>query len=306
MKTALVKVIFLFMCLAHTTGLCFTSHRPDFLTTKNCKLKTDSYSANYGPHGEDWGSTGYNPTPFAWLGGYGVQTLETDTPLRLYLTRHRVYSATLNRFLSADPMGLAGGGNLYAYGEGNPMAYIDPLGLCASGGGIDWGYVWEMTTAIASGFVEGLGYGVLSTLDGIIPFANPFESYYAYSDGSIDSDYMISRQIAGISRDILVSAAIPNIGTWAKNPLMYELGSTTVSAETWNVIKGMDTVSRGRYLLAEAGGGVPGYLKALVQGVQNIGQFGTTIGTGLTPSGYLLSIGAIESIDSYRFNWRTE
>jgi len=130
MKTALVKVIFLFMCLAHTTGLCFTSYSPDFLTTKNCKLKTDSYSANYGPHGEDWGSTGYNPTPFAWLGGYGVQTLETDTPLRLYLTRHRVYSATLNRFLSSDPIGLAGGNNLYAYGEGNPMAYIDPLGLC--------------------------------------------------------------------------------------------------------------------------------------------------------------------------------
>jgi YD repeat-containing protein len=24
------------------------------------------YSANYGPHGEDWGSTGVNPTPFTW------------------------------------------------------------------------------------------------------------------------------------------------------------------------------------------------------------------------------------------------
>jgi len=111
------------------------------------------YSANYGPHGEDWGSTGFNPTPFAWLGGYGVQTLETDTPLRLYLTRHRVYSATLNRFLSADPIGLAGGGNLYAYGEGNPMAYIDPFGLCSQSSG--WGYAWAMAGAIVSGFTEG-------------------------------------------------------------------------------------------------------------------------------------------------------
>ena len=90
---------------------------------------TPLYTANYGSHGEDWGSSGSNPTPFTWLGGYGVQVLETDTPLKLYLTRHRVYSATLNRFLSADPMGLEGGLNLYAYGEGNPMAYIDPLGL---------------------------------------------------------------------------------------------------------------------------------------------------------------------------------
>jgi hypothetical protein len=35
----------------------------------------------------------------------------------------------LNRFLSSDPLGLAGGLNLYAYGENNPMTYIDPLGL---------------------------------------------------------------------------------------------------------------------------------------------------------------------------------
>jgi uncharacterized protein RhaS with RHS repeats len=42
-----------------------------------------------------------------------------------------LYSATLNRFLSSDPLGLAGGVNLYAYGESNPLAYIDPSGLCA-------------------------------------------------------------------------------------------------------------------------------------------------------------------------------
>ena len=30
------------------------------------------HTAHYGPHGEDWGSSGENPTPFAWLGGWGV------------------------------------------------------------------------------------------------------------------------------------------------------------------------------------------------------------------------------------------
>jgi uncharacterized protein RhaS with RHS repeats len=49
----------------------------------------------------------------------------------LYLTRYRLYSASLNRFLSADPLGLAGGLNLYAYAEGDPLSYIDPLGLGA-------------------------------------------------------------------------------------------------------------------------------------------------------------------------------
>ena len=94
------------------------------------------YRANYSPHGEDWGSTGTNETPFAWLGGYGVMRVETAPPVssafgHLYLTRHRLYSPVLRRFLSSDPLGIGGGFNLYAYANGNPLAYIDPLGLCA-------------------------------------------------------------------------------------------------------------------------------------------------------------------------------
>jgi len=97
------------------------------------------HTAHYGPHGESWGVTGTNSTPFAWLGGHGVLagsyfTLSAPN-FALYLTRHRLYSATLKRFLSSDPMGLSGGLNLYAYGEGDPLSYIDPLGLR----GMSWG-----------------------------------------------------------------------------------------------------------------------------------------------------------------------
>jgi len=112
------------------------------------------YSANYGPHGEDWGTTGTNPTPFTWLGGYGVMSLDNGTPLRLYLTRHRLYSATLNRFLSADPIGLTGGLNLYQYGEGNPLAYIDPLGLCSQGSSF-WGDVGGFFSAFGDMMWQG-------------------------------------------------------------------------------------------------------------------------------------------------------
>ena len=135
------------------------------------------YSANYGPHGEDWGSTGYNPTPFAWLGGYGVQVLETDTPLKLYLTRHRVYSATLNRFLSSDPIGLAGGSNLYMYGEGNPMAYIDPLGLCASDGGFwsDVGDYLRESGTFLLGELSAVGLTAWGIVESVAsnPYQNP-------------------------------------------------------------------------------------------------------------------------------------
>jgi RHS repeat-associated protein len=96
------------------------------------------HTAHYGPHGENWGTTGTNSTPFAWLGGHGVLAGSYFSPsapnFSLYLTRHRLYSATLKRFLSSDPMGLSGGLNLYAYGNGDPLSYIDPLGLRGEGG----------------------------------------------------------------------------------------------------------------------------------------------------------------------------
>ena len=111
------------------------------LTDENAALL---FRASYSPHGEDWGSSGTNATPFAWLGGLGVMrqhNSQLTTPNSkltiLYLTRHRLYSPVLRRFLSADPLGIAGGLNLYAYANGNPLAYIDPLGLCASDS--DWG-----------------------------------------------------------------------------------------------------------------------------------------------------------------------
>ena len=94
---------------------------------------TVQWRANYGPHGEDCGTEGTNPTPFAWLGGFGVQRLGVDSFMgTIYNTRHRLYSVNQHRFLSSDPMGINGGLNLYAYGNGNAVAYIDPLGLCSN------------------------------------------------------------------------------------------------------------------------------------------------------------------------------
>ena len=120
------------------------------------------HTAHYGPHGEDWGTSGENPSPFAWLGGFGVMRVATQSQSPnsnpqfsilnsqfsiLYLTRHRLYSPSLRRFLSSDPIGLSGGLNLYAYCSGDPLSYVDPLGL-------------SPFDAAVQGFWEGLREGL--------------------------------------------------------------------------------------------------------------------------------------------------
>lgn len=44
--------------------------------------------------------------------------------------RNRWYDPATGRFLTQDPIGLAGGLNLYAYAGNNPVMFSDPFGLC--------------------------------------------------------------------------------------------------------------------------------------------------------------------------------
>jgi RHS repeat-associated protein len=46
--------------------------------------------------------------------------------------RARYYNPTTGRFLSEDPMGFAGGINLYAYAKNNPVNFLDAFGLCST------------------------------------------------------------------------------------------------------------------------------------------------------------------------------
>jgi RHS repeat-associated protein len=51
-----------------------------------------------------------------------------DTETGLHDNGMRTYDPTLGRYLEADPIGLDGGLNRFAYVGGNPLKYVDPTG----------------------------------------------------------------------------------------------------------------------------------------------------------------------------------
>jgi len=64
--------------------------------------------------------------PFTFVGQHGVMT----EPNGFYYMRARYYDPQVGRFISEDPLGLAGGDvNLYGYVGNNPIMGVDPEGL---------------------------------------------------------------------------------------------------------------------------------------------------------------------------------
>ncbi|MHB8744502.1 MAG: RHS repeat-associated core domain-containing protein [Sulfuricaulis sp.] len=79
-------------------------------------------SYTYEPYGKTTQSGATNTNSFQYTGRENDGT-------GLYYYRARYYDPTLPRFLSEDPIGLAGGVNGYAFVGASPLNYADPLGL---------------------------------------------------------------------------------------------------------------------------------------------------------------------------------
>lgn len=66
-----------------------------------------------------------------WIGSLGMgQQDESGLTYR----RNRYYDPTSGRFTQQDPIGIAGGINLYGYANGDPINFSDPFGLCPKDG----------------------------------------------------------------------------------------------------------------------------------------------------------------------------
>jgi RHS repeat-associated protein len=93
------------------------------LNTAGTVLSTDSYDAYRG-------TVQHTPGGTADVFGFGAQWgYQTDPETGLVLLTNRYYDPGLARFLTRDPIGPAGGANLYGYAGNGPVNGADPLGL---------------------------------------------------------------------------------------------------------------------------------------------------------------------------------
>jgi RHS repeat-associated protein len=235
-----------------------------------------------------WGSrtrlSGDLDADFGFTGHYH------HAPSGLTLAPYRAYSAEMGRWLSRDPIGEEGGLNLYGYAGNSPTNRTDPLGL--------WYALNPATWFDGQGYQGGrsefyrysdLEQAAGATLDGIIPFADPFADAGAYD--KCDEGSAFSRAAGAFARDAYLVGRIPNIGQWAKSPRLYEIGSKTVPKTTWEVIKDLSPAQRGAALLRMQG------WRAYIPQVTR--AYGETIRTGLTPGGWLLLGGVGQAVDTF-------
>ncbi|EPO2350303.1 RHS repeat-associated core domain-containing protein, partial [Escherichia coli] len=107
---------------------------------------------------------------------YQGQYLDRETGLHYNL--HRYYDPDVGRFMVTDPIGLAGGLNLYQYSP-NPISWIDPLGLsaCNAPGGYKKGDI-DSHGSLSPGTNRAVGHGN-NRSDGFIQSHHPIQDAWA-------------------------------------------------------------------------------------------------------------------------------
>ena len=112
-----------------TPSFTFTDHLgTPILQTSNNLPVTVSWRAEYEPFGSIWkqhaGAGGVQPLRFP-----GQESAMTWEGAEENYNIFRWYRSGWGRYTQSDPIGLAGGSNLYAYVGGNPIGRVDSFGL---------------------------------------------------------------------------------------------------------------------------------------------------------------------------------
>jgi RHS repeat-associated protein len=94
---------------------------------------------------------------------FGATSSQSAGTPELGFFQNRYYDQRTGRWTQEDPIGPAGGVNLYAYVGNNPLTFTDPFGLCPDGKPVcEWLKAALMAAGTDIGFVAGGGAGLVS------------------------------------------------------------------------------------------------------------------------------------------------
>jgi len=88
---------------------------------------TDTYS--YEAFGNSMGSTGTTSNPYKYVGSLGYYSPSAAGGSSLQHLGARYYLPEVGRFVTRDPIRYTTGVNVFLYAGGNPVLFVDPLGL---------------------------------------------------------------------------------------------------------------------------------------------------------------------------------
>jgi uncharacterized protein RhaS with RHS repeats len=121
----------------------------------------------------------------------------TDPDGLLYM-RARYYNPYLCRFINPDPSGFAGGLNLYAFANGNPVNYLDPFGLWT------WGQVGSGALHFGEGLVVGAAVAAAVVVAAPEVAAGGAAALVWVSAGEISATTAATLSTAAVSGGLLV------------------------------------------------------------------------------------------------------
>jgi RHS repeat-associated protein len=110
-----------------------------------------------------YGESGALASQFGYTGQLYIPALD------LYYYKARMYSAKTGRFVQPDPIGYAGGMNLYAYVGGDPVNATDPLGLCTSYEFVRYGFTEWYEEDTGRVLDRRINYAIPDSLPGYCP-----------------------------------------------------------------------------------------------------------------------------------------
>ena len=179
--------------------------------------------------------------PFGFAGGL----YDHDTGLVRFGARD--YDAGVGRWTAKDPIGFGGGEpNLGTYVGGNPISFVDPLGLAGwgfnAGGSIEWGVDSAVAAQASTGFAS---FFDTSNTSPMYPLGAPSAGVYTSSGAMAGAT--LDQNVGGASAGLGLGCFITNaktaeqlrgpFDTWTLNlPIIsfqYASGDDPVDGNTW-------------------------------------------------------------------------